>query len=560
MAPDRGFTWNSPRSLWLPIWLAAAMALALLNAFAVIRPHVAVPDVSVIVRELGGAGSGPERLVEALGGKVTRSLAIIDGFAALVPANAIDDLEADPRIHSVSRNGRVRLSASDPAGSEVDLGSMLSAVRAIGADDYWNQGWTGRGIDIALIDSGVAPVAGLDLAGKVIYGPDLSFESQSDALRHLDTYGHGTHMAGIIAGRDAGVTEVRAGGTDQFLGVAPDARIVSLKVADAQGWTDVSQVIAAIDWVVQHRQDPVAGLNIRVLNLSFGTDGTQSYLVDPLTFAAEVAWRSGIVVVVAAGNEGFGSEQLNNPAYDPFVIAVGAADHNGTVDVTDDTVATFSSKGDGFRNPDLLAPGRSIASLRVPGSFIDQTYAGGRVGARFFRGSGTSQAAAMVSGAAALIIQQRPTITPDQLKQLLTTSAYRLSRAHPAGQGKGLLDLSAARDATVGKQAQPWRPATGTGSLDLARGSAHLVMDGVVLAGERDIFGTRWDAGAWSAQALSGNTWRGGEWSGNTWSGNTWSGNTWSGNTWSGNTWSGNTWSGNTWSGNTWSGATWGDG
>ena len=147
---------------------------------------------------------------------------------------------------------------------------------------------------------------------------------------------------------------------------------------------------------MKHRRDN--GLNIRVLNLSFGTDGEQDYLVDPLAFAAEVAWRKGIVVVVAAGNGGFGSAKLNNPAYDPFVIAVGGADGKGTHDWKDDVVPEWSSFGDGTRNPDLVAPGQSVVSLRVPGSFLDLQHPAGRVGStpRFFRGSGTSQAAAVL--------------------------------------------------------------------------------------------------------------------------------------------------------------------
>src|SRR5207249_6242881 len=139
---------------------------------------------------------------------------------------------------------------------------------------------------------------------------------------------------------------------------------------------DVSQVIAAIDWVVQHRTDN--GMNIRVLNLSFGTDGTQDYRVDPLAYAAEVAWRKGITVVVAAGNSGYGTAQLNNPAYDPYVIAVGADDTKGTQSTSDDIIPDWSSRGDGTRNPDIVAPGKSIVSLRDTGSQIDLNHPEGR--------------------------------------------------------------------------------------------------------------------------------------------------------------------------------------
>jgi serine protease AprX len=462
----------------------------------------------------------------------------------------------------VTLNQRVRLyGLLDGWDHEHDLGSMLYVAQEVsGAGEYWNNGFSGQGVDVALIDSGVAPVKGLSAPGKVVYGPDLSFESQADNLRDLDTFGHGTHMAGIIAGRDSSAPlPVQKGNKDHFLGMAPGARVVSLKVADRYGATDVSQILAAIDWVVQHRNTD--GLNIRVLNLSFGTDGTQDYRIDPLAYAVEVAWRKGIVVV-AAGNGGYGSAKLNNPAYDPYVIAVGGADGNGTYDWNDDSIREWSSCGDGTRNPDLVAPGKSIVSLRVPGSLIDESYAGGRVGStpRFFRGSGTSQAAAVVSGAAALVIQQRPGITPDQVKALLQGSAGQLSGASEQCQGAGMLNLKLARDRATPNAVQTWPLSTGTGSLDLARGSEHLEDGGVALEGEQDIFGVAWDGTRWSSEAWSGTSWAGGFWNGTRWSGDSWSGTRWSGTRWSGTRWSGTRWSDAAWSSNTWTGTRWSNG
>jgi subtilisin family serine protease len=544
--------------------LAALLLASTAGANAASAEPSAAPErrVSVIVRELQSAGDGPERLVGALGGTVGRHIAIINGFAAEVPSADLAKLKAARGVHSVSPNRRVRLlNDLDGWDQRSDLGSLHYVAQEVtGAGEYWNNGFTGKGVDIALIDSGIVPVNGLRTAGKVVHGPDLSFESRADDRRHLDTYGHGTHLAGIMAGRDDAVPATVQKGEENFVGVAPDARVVSVKVADAQGHTDVSQVIAAIDWVVQHRRDN--GLNIRVLNLSFGTDGEQDYRVDPLAYAVEVAWRKGIVVVVAAGNGGYGSEMLNNPAHDPFVIAVGGADGLGTHDWKDDVVQPWSSSGDGRRNPDLVAPGKSIASLRVPGSFLDLEHPEARVGdtPRLFRGSGTSQAAAVVSGAAALVIQQRPGITPDRLKKLLTRTASRLLRADTQAQGAGMLDLKTARawlTPASRDSAQRWEPSTGTGSLELARGSMHLVADGATLEGEQDIFGTSFDSAQWAAAAADEASWSGGAWNGNTWSGAMWSGAMWSGAMWSGAMWSGAMWSGAMWSGAMWSGAMW---
>src|SRR4029453_4060035 len=233
--------------------------------------------------------------------------------------------------------------------------------------------------------------------GKVINGPDLSFESQNPELATIDSYGHGTHMAGSSAGNDTTTTA----GVPKFPGIAPGANLISLKVAAANGATDVSQVIAAIDWVVTHRSDP--GLNIRVMNLSFGTDSTQDTRLDPLSYAVEAAWRKGIVVVVSVGNDGASATRVTMPAANPYVIAVGAADEHGTAARTDDTVAPYSSRGSSVRHADVLAAGSSVISLRTPGSFIDENYPEARVAdaagdVRFLRGSGTSQAAAVVSG------------------------------------------------------------------------------------------------------------------------------------------------------------------
>ncbi len=515
--------------------------------------------VPVIVRQAPGAGAVPEALVERAGGTVGRQLGIIDGFAAEVPRASLASLRASRAVRSVTVNQPLRLSSIDGFDPTTSTSTMYGVAQEVtGAGDYWNDGLTGRGVDVALLDSGVVEVDGLR-GDKVLYGPDLSFENGRGDLRNQDTFGHGTHMAGIIAGRDDATTEVRKGNDSNFLGMAPDSRIVSLKLADAQGATDVSQVIAGIDWVVQNRNRN--GLNIRVLNLSFGTDGVQDYRIDPLAYAVEVAWRHGIVVVVAAGNEGFGSAKLNNPAYDPHVLAVGGADAGGSDRRKDDTVPDWSSRGDGTRNPDIVAPGTSVVSLRDPGSAIDLSFPSARVANRFFKGTGTSQAAAVVSGAAALVIQQRPSVTPDQLKRLFEKGARRLHKADEVAQGDGMLDLHSVRTRqtpSAKASEQPYPYSDGSGSLEAARGTTHVVSDGgESLSGEQDAFGATWDGRTWSGESWEGRTWSGGSWEGRTWSGGSWNGRTWSASGWSSGEWDGRTWSGRTWSGRTWLGRTW---
>src|SRR3954453_17022767 len=449
---------------------------------------------------------------------------------------------------------------ADNAGGTLPLPDLLSVEQSVGAPLAWSMGATGRGVDVALIDTGVTPGQGLT-GDKLVYGPDLSFDSQDSHIANVDGYGHGTAMAGIIAGND-GV----AGG---YKGVAPDARLVSVKVGASNGATDVSQIIAGIDWVVQHAHDP--GMNIRVLNLSLGTSSDQAYTSDPLAFAAENAWRHGIAVVVSSGNDNTNKNSVANPASDPYLITVGASDPVGTVDPTDDVVPDWSNRGTGQRRPDLVAPGAYVMGLLSPNSTLAQMNPAAVQGGRYLRGSGTSQAAAVVSGAVADLLSVRPSLTPDQVKAALTKGATRISSQNPNFVGAGQLRIpSAIVQPPASNATQNFAPARGDGSLELARGDSHVALDGVTLTGERDIFGNTWtsstmvpleqSATAWDGGVYNGATWSGATWSSATWSGATWSGATWSGATWSGATWSGATWSGATWSGATWSGATWSGG
>src|SRR4051794_32338151 len=567
----QGVTWGG---LSLSARRIATVATSFLVAAGVAGPamataaQAATPSdadlVSVVVQETGGTGNGPERAVQAYGGSVTKQFSVISGFSAQVPADRLDALRAVPGVTSVTEDASLTLSDADVAAQAAQAGSMYTIANQVtGASTLWNAGYTGKGVDVAVVDSGVVPVQGLDGTGKIVYGPDLTQETGTPT-QNLDTYGHGTHMAGIIAGRDVGATTT-SGNASDFVGMAPDSRIVSIKVADAKGQTDVSQAIAAIDWVVENGHKN--GLNIRVMNMSFGTDGTQSYVYDPLAFAAEQAWHAGIVVVVAVGNDA--TTHINNPATDPYVIAVGSDNANGTADVSDDTVSTFSNKGTPFkRHPDVIAPGDHVVSLRDPGSYLDTTYPVARIGDTLFRGSGTSQAAAVVSGAAALLISQRPTLTADQVKALLMGTASKIKGVPGESQGNGLINLAAAKVAATPTNAvQKFKVSTGLGSLEASRGSVHVTVNGRQVTGEVDVHGRAWNSAAvasgiqhrtnWQGLSWSGLSWSGLSWSGLSWSGLSWSGLSWSGLSWSGLSWSGLSWSGLSWSGLSWSGLSW---
>jgi len=435
-----------------------------------------------------------------------------------------------------SQGGTTATDGTTAYNPAADPNSLCNIAKLVGVRQLWKGGGTGKGVDVALIDSGVAPVPGLNGAGKVVNGPDLSPESQNPATRYLDTFGHGTHMAGIIAGKDANVDTKNPASCTGFAGMAPDARVVSVKAADAHGATD----------------------------------------------AAEVAWHKGIVVVVSAGNSGFDDGRLTNPARNPYVLAVGADDTKGTASTLDDTIPSFSSRGDAKRNPDIVAPGNHVQSLRVPGSYIDWAHGDtGRLAGRFFRGSGTSQAAAVTSGAVAALLSARPNLTPEQVKLLTANLGLGLIVADPRAQGHGLLQLGVPALAAaltsppvVGGVVEPVAgllnqlldgqvvapKSTGTGTLEGARGKDHLELDGKQLTGEQDIFGKAFNSVTHASLAAAKKAWNGGTWNGSVWTGNSWTGRSWASSVWLGRTWAGRTWAGRTWADGSWNGRTWANG
>jgi hypothetical protein len=565
-----GVSWTDDRPIRRAATFALVVALALGGLSVALQARALGASLPVIVRSTADFVAAAEKQVEKAGGTIDLQLGIINGFRATVPSSALATLAASSLIWSITPDAPVRMQAQPDTGYDPkDDGSPYLVAQAIGAPTVWQAGYTGKGIDVALIDTGVVPVP--ELSGRVINGPDLSFDSQYDNLRYLDSYGHGTHMAGLIAGSDPSLAPGTLPSSSSYTGVAPGARVISVKVANYSGSTDVSQVLAAIDWVVQHRNS--GDLNIRVLNLSFGTDGTQDYRLDPLTYAAEVAWRAGIVVIAAGGNNGFGSPRLNNPAYDPFLIAVGADDTRGNPSPGNDRVPDFSGRGQG-RRVDFVAPGRSVISLRAPGSFIDENSPGGRVGEKYFRGSGTSQAAAVTSGAVALLLQQRPSLTPDQVKFMLRGSTASMPSEDSIAKGEGLLRVDKAvtmATPSAASAAQSFEPATGLGTLDGARGNMRLSDNGVTLDAERDIFGREFSTAEWAPKSADGTSWVGGNWMGRSiagdgwcdtslgrsWSGSSWSGSSWTGSSWSGSSWTGSSWTGRSWTGSSWTGSSW---
>jgi serine protease AprX len=395
-------------------------------------------------------------------------------------------------------------------------------VQAINPGADWTSS-AGAGIGVAVIDTGVADVPGL--AGRVVHGPDLSGEGDG-----VDRFGHGTFMAGIIAG-DGSFSPPE----ERYHGVAPGAHIVSLKVAGRNGETTLSKVIEAIGWVVVNRAEH----DIRVLNLSFGVVTPVAPAADPLSAAVEAAWAAGITVVAASGNEGTGT--VTSPGRDPWVITVGATDTGGTPETHDDIVPSWSGSGKvvGVNKPELVAPGVGVISLRAPGSVVDESYPQARVGDAYMRGSGTSMAAAVTSGAAAVLAAHHPAATPDDIKGALVSAGDPVQ-----GTTALALDLAGADVA----EAQPswWQ----------RHPIAFNNLDGNLEGGMPWSVG-RWAVGRWAGGTSPSETWSVGRWAAGRWAGGEWTVGRWAVGRWAVGRWADETWAAGRWAAGRWAAGRW---
>jgi len=407
-------------------------------------------QVDVIVQYRHAPTSLQHQRVAQRGGILRQELGSLQAEAYRVPASALADLESDPEVLYVSVDRVVHSTAISSPVPMLDY-----HTDATNAPAAWAQGLDGSGVGVAVIDSGLVNIP--DLRGKklqVVYAQDFV---RGGYAAGADLYGHGSHVAGIIAGSGS-----KSSGSNYlytFKGIAPGVNLINLRVLDQNGQGTDSQVIAAIETAIRLKN----AFNIRVINLSVGRGIFESYRLDPLCQAVEQAWAAGIVVVVAAGNEGRnnllgtdGYGTITAPGNDPYVITVGAMNTMGTLDRTDDVPTSYTSKGpslwDHIVKPDLVAPGNKTISLYtvsealvrqlpdnpVPNSAYIKNAEGGRSDTYFYL-SGTSMAAPMVSGAAALLLEKRPSMTPDQVKARLMKTAF-----------KNLIPAAVASDPTTG--------------------------------------------------------------------------------------------------------------
>jgi serine protease AprX len=396
------------------------------------RAHQARGTSRVIIET--GDGSSSDRLIQSLHGIPGRSLRLLHAQVAVIPNSALEALAGAQDVQ------RVRL-------DRTVYGTMERTGATIGAT--WvrnNLGVDGTGVGVAIIDSGVTSWHDDLGPDRVVHFADfVDFQRTS-----YDDYGHGTHVAGIIAGNGYDSDGARQG-------IAPASQLVVLKVLDADGNGYISNVIAALDYAVEHRTQ----FNIRVVNLSVATGVYESYNTDPLTLAAKRAVQAGIVVVTAAGNLGRdakGQPQsggVTSPGNAPWVLTVGAATHNGTTIRSDDTIAPFSSRGptyiDYAAKPDVVAPGVGIESLADASSALFAMHPAARLWGTvdtatqpYLSLTGTSMAAPVVAGTVALMLQANPALTPNLVKAILQYTAEHRKRYDDLTQGGGFLNARGA--------------------------------------------------------------------------------------------------------------------
>jgi serine protease AprX len=357
------------------------------------------------------------RLVEKHGGEVTSRLDVIRGVGAVLPLSAVAALQAEAGITSVFPNADVRLADVVSKGAN-DIPST-DYPEVVGADLVWQEGNLGNGVTVAVVDTGLGwhPGLFLDAKGRVrdrVVGW-VDFVDGKKLPR--DPNGHGTHVAGIIAN-----SQKDAAG--EYDGVAPDVNLVGVRVLDEKGGSTYERVIKGIQWVIDHKDK----YNIGVMNLSLVSAAQSPYWADPLNQAVMQAWADGIVVVTAAGNAGPAPMTVGVPGNTPYVITVGAFTDNYTpMDWSDDYITPFSAAGptmDAFVKPDVVAPGAHMVSTIMPGAKLTREYPNNKVNPFYFEMAGTSQATAVVSGIAALVLAQNPDLTPDEVKYRIMGTSF----------------------------------------------------------------------------------------------------------------------------------------
>lgn len=513
--------------------LAIAAASALAIPVGLLAPAGAAAPTQRVLLSATGELNEVAAAVTAAGGTVVETFDIASALVADLPETA-----SVPQGSFVVPNVTMSFNSAPSAASVSDsVNTYLDTIDApAGAGD---------GVTVAVVDTGVDEAADITVSDRVNVSGDATG----------DGYGHGTFMAGLVAGDDA-----------DFGGVAPDATVFDVQVAAADGSTDLARVLAGLQAVADKRAED-SSLDVAMLALS--ADSPLPPYLDPMTRALDRLWDEGVTVVVASGNSG----TISSPATDPTILVVGSVDEADTAARDDDSVADFSGYGEsmGVERPDLVAPGVSLIASAAKGSEAYLQNPDSHVGDGFLKGTGTSMSAAVTAGAVAALIAERPSLTPTKAKRLLVGSAYGVSGK---GAGSGGLDLGAAlaTDLSQVPGVEEGEPATEYGPVEADAATwdafAQAWIEGDLRAAAKawsqlSVQTRKWAANAWSIAALvkalqtDEDTWDGRKWAGRKWATQAWEGRKWAEDEWVGRKWADEAWLDEVWDGRKWAGRKW---
>jgi serine protease AprX len=512
-------------------------------------------SVTTVLQGTGGDEAVPVLVYTAPDAATVVADAVPDGVATteLAQFDAVAAYLTQDEIQALAAEDAVDMIVSDSPVFGLDYASSLDITNlAIGLDRVDAPaagGPTGAGVGVVVVDSGVATTSPDLKNSRIVAWKDFV----NNKTQPYDDAGHGTFVAGLIAGDGTASLPLDQGGyaNMQFRGVAPAADIIGLKVLDNTGQGRASAVMSAVLWAVVHKNQ----YHIKVINLSIGSNVATPVEYDPIAAAVEFAWKHGIAVVCAAGNEGeFGPGGITSPGNSPYVITVGASDTSQTASTTDDRMTFYSSVGptlfDEYAKPDVVAPGNHVISIRARGSYIDVNFSFNQIPVSTYAAtapagietdylslSGTSTSAPVTAGAVALMLGADPTLTPDDVKLRLMNTADPLPGATRYQQGAGAIDVAAALD-------------------DASRADGYALSadlgDGMTIL-DRNVY-SAWDQRVWSKYG-----WTDSKWSKYLGSKFKWSKFKWSKFKWSEVGWSKFKWSKFKWSEVAWSKFKWSD-